>query len=184
MYGEAAGGQVVGEATSLYDKHRKPNWNLWHPFANAFDYQQARALGTQSKIWVKEYLRRGLDDFHMTSFQTASELWELLRCLDFGLGAESWLQVPGKYGNIYCRDIFKCIQFLLGHLPFAEHLDFAPVQLYDSADHRIYSEMNSGEWWWETQEQLPDGATILPVIFASDKTHLTNCSGDKSTWPL
>jgi hypothetical protein len=184
VYGEAAGGQVVGEATSLYDKHRKPNWNPWHPFANAFDYQQARALGTQSKTWVNDYLRRGLDDFRTTSFQTASELWELLRCLDFGLGAESWLQAPGKYGNIYCRDIFKCIQFLLGHLPFAEHLDFAPVQLYDSANHRIYSEMNSGDWWWETQEQLPDGATIVPVIFASDKTHLTNFSGDKSAWPL
>ena len=67
---------------------------------------------------------------------------------------------------------------------FAEDLDFAPVQLFDSADNRIYTEMNSGYWWWETQEQLPSGESIIPVILASDKTHLTNFSGDTSAWPL
>ena len=50
VYEEAADGQVVGEATSLYDKYWKPNWNLWHPFANVFDCQQAHALGRQSKL--------------------------------------------------------------------------------------------------------------------------------------
>ena len=34
------------------------------------------------------------------------------------------------------------------------------------------------------QDQLPAGATIVPVICASDKTHLTNCSGDQHAWPL
>ena len=179
-------GRVLGIAESLYDKHRKygSDWNPWHPFANAFDYQQARALSTQKKSWIDDYLRGGLDCFRTTSFQSASELWELLRDLDFGLGANSWNEAAGHHGTIYCRDILECIQFLLGHLPFAEDLDFAPVQLFDSADNRIYTEMNSGDWWWETQEQLPSGASIFPVILASDKTHLTNFSGDKSAWPL
>jgi hypothetical protein len=44
--------------------------------------------------------------------------------------------------------------------------------------------MNTGDWWWDTQDQLPAGATIVPVIGASDKTHLTNFSGDQHTWPL
>jgi hypothetical protein len=34
--------------------------------------------------------------------------------------------------------------------------------------------MNTGDWWWVTQHKLPAGATIGPVIFASDKTHLIN----------
>jgi len=34
------------------------------------------------------------------------------------------------------------------------------------------------------QDQLPAGATIVPVICASDKTHLTNFSGDQHAWPL
>ncbi|KIM71945.1 hypothetical protein PILCRDRAFT_16583 [Piloderma croceum F 1598] len=33
-------------------------------------------------------------------------------------------------------------------------------------------------------KHLPEGATIAPVIIASDKTHLSNFSGDKSTWPV
>ena len=31
---------------------------------------------------------------------------------------------------------------------------------------------------------LPEGRTIIPVIFASDATQLTGFSGDKSAWPI
>ena len=41
-----------------------------------------------------------------------------------------------------------------------------------------------GTWWWDTQDQLPAGAMIVPVICASDKTNLTNISGDYHAWPL
>jgi len=44
--------------------------------------------------------------------------------------------------------------------------------------------MNTGKWWWDTQDQLPAGATIVPVICASEKTHLNNFSGDLHAWPL
>ena len=32
--------------------------------------------------------------------------------------------------------------------------------------------------------RLPEGATIAPVILASDKTQLTHLRGDKSAWPV
>ncbi|KAF8991342.1 hypothetical protein BDQ17DRAFT_1393008 [Cyathus striatus] len=38
-------------------------------------------------------------------------------------------------------------------------------------------------WWWEMQESLPNGATIIPVILSSDKTNLSQFSGDKVAWP-
>ena len=44
--------------------------------------------------------------------------------------------------------------------------------------------MNSDGWWWETHKQLPDSATIVPVIFTSDETYLMNFSGTKSSWLL
>jgi hypothetical protein len=53
------------------------------------------------------------------------------------------------------------------------------VRLAESEGRRIFSEMNTGDWWWDTQEQLPAGATIVPVICASKKTHLINFSGDQ-----
>jgi hypothetical protein len=88
------------------------------------------------------------------------------------------------FGTLYYRDIFKCIQFLLAHRPFKVQPNFEPVRLADSEHCRIYSEMNTGDWWWDTQDQLPAGATIEPVICASDKTYLTNSSGDEHAWPL
>jgi len=80
---------------------------------------------------------------------------------------------------LYYRDIFKCIQFHLAHLPFRAHLNFGLVRLADSEGRRIYSEMNLGDWRWDTHDQLPARATIVPVMSASDKTHLTNFSGDQ-----
>jgi hypothetical protein len=44
--------------------------------------------------------------------------------------------------------------------------------------------MNPGDWWSDTQDQLPAGAMIVPVICASDKSHFTNFSGDQYSSPL
>jgi len=41
-----------------------------------------------------------------------------------------------------------------------------------------------GDWWWDTHNQLPAGATIVPVICASDKSQLTNVADDHHAWPL
>jgi hypothetical protein len=54
----------------------------------------------------------------------------------------------------------------------------------DSEGRRIYSKMNTDDWWWNTQVQVTAGATIGPVIFASDKTHLTNFLGHQIAWQL
>ncbi|KAJ7751483.1 hypothetical protein DFH07DRAFT_745482 [Mycena maculata] len=44
--------------------------------------------------------------------------------------------------------------------------------------------MWTAEWWWDIQELLPIGATLAPIILASDKTQLTRFSGDKQAWPV
>ena len=76
IFEDLQAGRTLGIAHTLYDKHQKygSDWNPWHPFGNAFDYQQARALSSQRKTWVDEYLRAGLDCFRTTSFRSASEL--------------------------------------------------------------------------------------------------------------
>jgi len=80
--------------------------------------------------------------------------------------------------------MFKRTQFLLANPPIQVHLDSKPVRLADSDGHRIYSETNTSDWWWDTQDQLPAGATIVPVICASENTHLTNFSGNQHACPL
>jgi len=85
---------------------------------------------------------------------------------------------------LYYRDIVKCIRILLAHLPFQAHFDFEPVCLAEAESHRIHSEMNSGDSWWDTLNQLPAGTTIVPVICPSDKTHLNKYSADQHALPL
>src|SRR5882762_4950067 len=36
----------------------------------------------------------------------------------------------------------------------------------------------------ESQERLPTGATVAPLILSSDKTRLSQFHGDKSAWPV
>jgi len=88
------------------------------------------------------------------------------------------------FGTLYYRDLFKCMQFLLAHLPLQVHLDFQLVHLADSESHRIYCRRKTADWGWNTQDQCPVGATIVPVICASNTTHLTNFSGNQHTWSL
>jgi hypothetical protein len=57
----------------------------------------------------------------------------LLSELDFGLGKDSWIEdALHIFGTVYNRDIFKCIQFLLAHLPFQALLAIELVCLTDS----------------------------------------------------
>jgi len=182
-----AGGKAYDKATGLYNKHREysEQWNPWHPFQSAHNFQHAQSFSLQTNTVMDQHMRCGLDNFKIESFQSADALRTLLSQLDFGLGDNCWIEGDSHiFGTLYYRDIFKCIQFLLAHLPFQAHLDFEPVPLADSENCRLYSEINTGNWWRDMQDQLPAGETIIPVICASDKTHLTNFSGDQHAWPL
>jgi hypothetical protein len=72
----------------------------------------------------------------------------------------------------------------LAHFPLQEPLDYAPEQIADSGGYRIYSEMNMSDWWWDIQDQHPTGVTIVLVICASNKTHMTNVSANQHAYPL
>ena len=92
---------------------------------------------------------------------------------------------PSIY-QIRYRDIIKVLQFLIGHEPFKHHLSYAPVRQFSGTgiDNRIYDEMHTADWWWRTQEEIPDGGTIIPILLASDKTMLSLHHGDQSAWPI
>jgi len=86
--------------------------------------------------------------------------------------------------HILYQDVTNVIAFLIGHRPFKDALAYAPKRLYNAENHRVYNELYSGDWWWETQGKLPSGATVVPILIAVDKTQLTMHHGDKSAWPV
>ncbi|KAI1782117.1 hypothetical protein LXA43DRAFT_906712, partial [Ganoderma leucocontextum] len=88
--------------------------------------------------------------------------------------------------EVWTRDPVECIRELIGNPVFEDFLRYEPVRNYSDEEgtNRIYENMWTGDWWWDMQLKLPSGATIAPVILASDKTTLSRMSGDKSAWPV
>jgi len=178
---ENAGGIAYGKAAGLYNKHRKysEQWNPRYPFQSAHDFQLAQTFSQQTKTWIDQHLRRGLDTIKIESFRSADALPKLLSWLHYGLGEDCWIEDNShKFRTLCWRDIFKCIQFVLAQHPFQAHLNFEPVHMADSENGGIYSEMNKANWWRDMQNQCSATATIVPVIGVSDKPYLTNVWGD------
>jgi hypothetical protein len=113
-------------------------------------------------------------------FQQADALWKLFSELNFGLDKDTSIENNFHiFGKLYYCYIFKCIQFHLAYNPFQAHIDFDLVHLADTASYWNYSEMYIGDRWRDSQDYLLAAAKIVPVICASEKTHLTNFSGDQ-----
>ncbi|KAJ7574249.1 hypothetical protein C8J56DRAFT_1126202 [Mycena floridula] len=90
--------------------------------------------------------------------------------------------------EVWMRDPLECIEELVGNPMFEEYLDYAPYHVYYHSDgtNRGFDEMATGDWWWKAQKSkdIPDDGTIVSVMISTDKTHLTNFSGDKQAWPV
>ena len=131
---------------------------------------------------IDEYLQGGLDGDRCTSFQTADELWSLFERVEQGFGSQSWSAFPYESGTLYSCNFLACIRLLLSHLRFADLMVYGPEGLFDSTGRSVFNEIHTADWWWETQYLVPRGGTVVTLLLASDKTHLTNISGDKAAW--
>lgn len=83
---------------------------------------------------------------------------------------------------IYYRDIVNVLCFLLRHGPFQDALTYVPERHFTADGARVYGEMHTGDWWWLQQEELPEGATVVPLLLATDKTMLTDHHCNLSIW--
>lgn len=79
--------------------------------------------------------------------------------------------VAGEAFEVYFRDILQCVRALYSDPEFAHILVFAPERHYADADKtvRLYHDMHTGKWWWETQvSQVPPsrelGVRCLSII--------------------
>lgn len=55
--------------------------------------------------------------------------------------------------QLWRRDPIECIRELVGNEAFKEKMHFKPERVYEDEDgkSRIFDEMWTGEWWWDTQ---------------------------------
>ncbi|KAG2073090.1 hypothetical protein BDR04DRAFT_1011809 [Suillus decipiens] len=92
---------------------------------------------------------------------------------------ENWIAA------IYYRNPCDIMQSLLGNPAFANDIVYRPKKIFtdSSKSTRICNEMWTGDLWHSVQDKLPEGAMVVPVIIATDKTQLTQFSG-KTAYPV
>ncbi|KAH5205222.1 hypothetical protein HBH77_100960 [Parastagonospora nodorum] len=107
---------------------------------------------------------------------------------DFAFSFAAWLQrikctlgdVDSLFADARLHDLHTRLLFQLGY-----ELVYALSQFFlGNTDYpvRVYHELHSGDWWWNIQQSLPDGATVVPIIISVDKTQLSLILGDVAAW--
>ncbi|KAG2100459.1 uncharacterized protein F5147DRAFT_813133 [Suillus discolor] len=88
--------------------------------------------------------------------------------------------------ELWMRNPVECIKDLIGNPLFKDQMVYTPARAYtDSAGlHRVIDDMWTADWWCDMQKKVPEGATIAPIILATDKTSLSQFRGDKTAYPL
>jgi Plavaka transposase len=178
---------------------RYPPNSPFFPFDSEVDYALAmffhqRQL-TKGDVAAFFHDQRLAPIFNLLSFRNADEWYAKLNSIPCGLPLDNWrtatvtlaspiADIASQAYPLQYQDVENVIRFLLGHTPFNDNLTYSPVRLWNDSDSRVYTEMWTGDWWWEMQEKLPEKGTIVPLLIGIDKTVLTQHHGDLSAWPI
>ncbi|KAJ7652675.1 hypothetical protein DFH06DRAFT_1282610 [Mycena polygramma] len=174
----------------------------WHPFESEDEWEVAQWLMTAglSQKQIDKYLklkrvREGIkpsfaNNRAFLSFVDSLPAGPQWYCHAFELEGDE-CDSDGKpkkeIVEMWYRDPLECVRELLGNPSYTKQ-GYKPMRVYKrfkdgELSNREYTQMWTAEWWWEIQELLPPGATLAPIIIATDKTQLTRFSGDKQAWP-
>ncbi|THG92766.1 hypothetical protein EW026_g8251 [Hermanssonia centrifuga] len=195
--------QVLRRGESTFEEWRRVNEKdgrpRWAPFANEEEWKLAHwLLKNVGQNKIDEFLK--LDIIKRCELSIRSK-YTFFQCVDQLPEADPWIydeltvtgDVIGEDGkplserlDLWRRDPVECIRELIGKPALRDSMGYAPEQVFADSNgtSRIYDEMWSGDWWWNVQGKLPAGATIAPVILASDKTKLSQFRGDQTAWPV
>jgi len=174
----------AGKAVAAYpfQKPRDPKYNFWWPFRNAMDYKLTClfCLAHVPRVQVDEFFRSGFltsgsDASHISATFSFKSSYTLYKKID-----KMAIDPPWKNGFVdfklatniefWYRDILLVLKYLLRQKSFASQMVWTPIQHYDSQGERVYTEMNTGTWWWHTQALLPDHCGFLVLICILDGT--------------
>ncbi|KAG0633524.1 hypothetical protein HOY80DRAFT_1104646 [Tuber brumale] len=185
-------------------QRQKAEDELWAPFQNKTDFELGQWFieAKVPKEHIDRYFKNRLGPENST-IKSAYRLFHTVDELELGLGMRSWkeglvsfteldiedadgLELATSQQRFFYRNPLDCAKYLLSQKCFAQDIIYAPVKDRNSETPpaRVYSEMHMGDWWWETQDSLPEGATLVPIICSSDVMFLTNFFGDKKAWPI
>ncbi|KAI8137534.1 hypothetical protein BJV82DRAFT_634701 [Fennellomyces sp. T-0311] len=80
------------------------------------------------------------------------------------------------------RNIVDLCQHLFSHPAFSKEMILSARQ-WNRGGTRVYGDVDSGTWWEDLQNQLPDHYVVLSIILASDQTVVSGNFRHKA-WPV
>ncbi|KAG9103180.1 hypothetical protein FRC07_010067 [Ceratobasidium sp. 392] len=88
------------------------------------------------------------------------------------------------------RNFIDIVRDTLARRVFKKQMKYAPQKLYLSSNlkERVFTDADSGDWWWNEQEKLRRkgirNATIVPLIIATDPTTVSMICGGQKVYPV
>ncbi|KAG2048204.1 hypothetical protein BDR06DRAFT_976173 [Suillus hirtellus] len=184
---------------------------IWMQFIQSYPGQVAHALGYKEEWGLVKWLvswvgQNAIDEFMklpiMSSLKTSfTNKYTLMKAIDqLPHGMEWQLKRISVEGNkltddgqhetekleLWLQDPVDCICKLMADLEFDQLVLYVPERVFADMEGktRWFDKMWTGDWWWEMQRRLPEGAVVVPVILALDKTSLSQFCGDQEVWPV
>ncbi|KAJ7775451.1 Zn-finger domain-containing protein [Mycena metata] len=203
--GRPAAGRPLREGETLFERmktrQQENGWTEFSPFRDSDEWDLARWLSKNvNQTATDEYLQLPITKKTNLSFHNNRSF--LLKVDQLPTGPDWTCEIVTAAGNrldendelmseeleLWMRNPVECIKELMSNPAFRDHMAYAPERVYSSPEgneeSRIFDEMWTAEWWWKLQQLLPPGACISGVIISSDKTKLSQFSGDKTAWPV
>ncbi|KAG2054209.1 hypothetical protein BDR06DRAFT_1050430 [Suillus hirtellus] len=183
----------VQDANTTYGSSIGNAENPYSPFSSQMDWeiaQWAKLCGPSSTAFSDLLSIRGVSEHLDLSYKNSRELNVIIDKQLPGRPTfcRKQIIVAGEAFDIYYQDVLECIKALYSDPDFVDYLVFTP-ECHSTDDNemvRLYSDMHTGKWWWNTQKKLDKqwpGATIVPVIILTDKTQVTMFR-NKTAYPV
>lgn len=148
--------------TSEPQTSTQPDSYPYHPFQTIREYKLARffCLGKVPKSRVDEFFKDNLLGTSSVGLPTKSISFNsahtLYKQIDKMLEDPSWITGEVEYplrpkAEFFFRNIIDCTSYLLRQRAYIPHLDWSPVRKFNADGEREFSELNTANWWWDTQ---------------------------------
>ncbi|KIO11448.1 hypothetical protein M404DRAFT_126753 [Pisolithus tinctorius Marx 270] len=170
-----------------YQKNRETN--IHWPFQSRAEWRLGKFLAENlTQAQINTFLKLDWLDGQKPSFTSACQLLDWMDTLPSGPGWQVMqLEVDGydtgKKIDLIYRDGLEVVESLFGNPIFAQNMTFDPLRIQRNGEEE-YGEWFTAQEATRIQDTLPDGATLVPVIAASDKTPITRYMGGLEMHPL
>ncbi|KAI5981111.1 hypothetical protein EDD15DRAFT_2560938 [Pisolithus albus] len=172
------------------DLYPERDQNPYFPFIDRDEWELGKFLYTHhTQTEINTFLKlRWVTSKSQISFRSAQGLLSHIDAIPKGptwhctkIDTTGYVTKDPVY--VFWRDALEVTREIFGNPVFARHMEYDPYQVYEGME-REYGEWMSGDEAHRIQDQLPAGATIVPIVLASDKAPVTRMTGDIEMHPL